>query len=508
MPMALNLEQQLFTLANFGDDKGLVHYMVTNDWTKDTSKLLHRNFKNQSILSSMCRFDCVKAFTTMQKLCDAKLFEDGLHTYDDTGHSPIGYALASNSVQILELLMEAYPKSVLNYFKEERYRDMHDDPDDQGILYYSYQNKNIKLTKWAVKNRVYKDDKRTCLMEYCNYGADHLHVIKLLLSKAILGGDEDGVCQEVDKKDSNGWTALHYAAKCKGYKIVEFILDLMPNEHAFKSLNETNVDGDTPFQMMARFSAFKFEFFKQSVANGLSASQLHDLAMNENEKGELCIQTTATAQIFEHLFDSIANTMKDKHAWIQLLNKCFMIACNTTAISHKKAQGIIQMDHIQTDDAQLLEYLEARDSNGMSALLYAFKSGTIEIGKRVFDLMNDLKKDEDLVFTTDNDGWNLFHFACWNTLKHMKFICEELKMKKEKLQSVIMACNEPKNMTPLMVCCQRGKVANAEYLLAQFGDNHPSKSHYMDRTNANGKTAIDIVNEKKNKKLLKLLQES
>eukprot|EP01083_Nonionella_stella_P224853 799987_1 len=553
MPIALNLEQQLFTLANFGDDKGLVHYMVTNDWTKDTSKLLNRNFKNQSILTSMCRFDCVKAFTTMQKLCDAKLLEERLHRYDDTGHSPIGYALASNSVQILELLIEAYPKSLLDYFKEERYRDMHDDPDDQGILYYSCQNKNIKLTKWALENIEHKDEKLTCLMEYCKYR--HLHVVQVLLSKQILGG-EDEKCAELAKKDSNGWTALHYAAKCKGYKLVQFILDVIPNDRSFEYLNEKNADGDTPFQILCSTSAFKLDFFKH-VTNGLSASQLHDLAMNENTKGESCIQKTATASIFEHLFDAIVETIKDKDVWIKLLNKCFMLGCNMTAVSAQKAQSVIRMynkygidvsgvilketdmngktilmyacdrggskqintvnlllDHLKTDDAQLLEYIDVRDASGMSALFYAFKSGSIDIGKRLFDLKQKLNKnDEDLVndvlLTTDNNGWNLFHFACWNQVKHMKFICEELKVNKDKLETVITACNKPNNMTPLMVCCQRGtgKVPNAKYLLDQF-DDVKSKLQYIDIKNANGKSAIDIANEKKNKKLLKLLQDS
>eukprot|EP01083_Nonionella_stella_P161019 526906_1 len=95
-----------------------------------TLVISHKN--NHSIVSSMFSFFFLNWYNSLLKLCDAKLLEDRLHSYDDTGHSPIGYALASNSVQILELLIEAYPKSLLDYFKEERYRDMHDDPDDQG----------------------------------------------------------------------------------------------------------------------------------------------------------------------------------------------------------------------------------------------------------------------------------------------------------------------------------------------------------------------------------------
>eukprot|EP01084_Bolivina_argentea_P175633 304113_1 len=168
MPISLSLEQQLFTLANYGDYKGLIHYVITNDLINNTNELLKRNFKNQSILTSMCRFDCVRAFKTIQKLCNKKEFYDALHECDDIGHAPIGYAIEANSIEILEILINLYPKSVLNYFKQDfQNTDSRDNPGNQGVLYYSCRNNNIKLTKWVIQNTVYNDKSFTCLVEYC-----------------------------------------------------------------------------------------------------------------------------------------------------------------------------------------------------------------------------------------------------------------------------------------------------------------------------------------------------
>lgn len=192
-PLLMDKQYQLFTYSCNGDNKALLDLIVT--YNISSKQLLNPHEKSgKIILSKICEFNHFKSFILLQTLLTKQEFKYALQLKDKTSEqwSPIGEALHANSVDIIRLLCNQYPKLMLDFHFENRMRGKHS-------LHFAAENGNIQYVKW------YFDQIRDEEIEEKKY------ILQI--------------------KDENGYIPLHIACNYSQIDIIKYMMEWSANEN-------------------------------------------------------------------------------------------------------------------------------------------------------------------------------------------------------------------------------------------------------------------------------------
>ncbi|CAM9146128.1 unnamed protein product, partial [Discosporangium mesarthrocarpum] len=254
---------------------------------------------------------------------------------------------------------------------------------------------------------------------------------------------EDKVMRELEERDAEEGTVLMYAAKGGSSAVLGTVLDkISSTREVIYDLTARDCRGTSVLMKAAWCSSVD----KTSSADRASST---DTGMSTD--------TCNSTDIFMRLLDRLpADQLKaELQAGDQLGRTVLMFACRSGMVELvRKVLSLLSPE-------QVVAELNTKDRRGMNALMYAVKSGSLEMFRDLLARVPRSLVPEQLQAKDNKTNENLVHAAVWS--KNVQMLDEVIKKIEEELGSKQM----------FIMIQERGKVYSPFSRVASWGSSNP-----------------------------------
>ena len=288
----------------------------------------------------------------------------------------------------------------------------------------------------------------------------------------------------------DGETLLHMAAELKNTDVAKLLINGVPPKERTAFVMQGEYGGDTALNHAANFEMVELlvnsipdktkrsEFVTDGGCDGFTS--LHSAASHGDiDRAKFLIKNTEPKNVESYIFSRTNGVGSALHA----------------AASNGHAKMVSFLIHKITDPKKRLDFINAGDDYGCTALHLAARYGCVDVAKLLTDS----------IWTFDNDVQSALHTAVTFGQKDMvKFLIQSIP-DVGKRSDFICRHTSKYYETALHIAARYGYLEIAKLLLEGIVD--PKKRHdFIMDTGENGKTAADLASIYGKKDMEKLLK--